>query len=118
MKFDKTFQVSSASAVSWSRLLDDDNPIHEPEGGAVHPGPANLAYLISAVLEALPGARLIKLHTRFLAPLVAPCEARVEGEWRVSGSPDGGETLTVTAILLSAGDPKARLEAELWRPRG
>lgn len=116
MIFRKAFQVTSASAGSWSRLLDDDNPIHEAEGGAIHPGPANLAYLISAVLEALPGARLIRVHTRFLAPLVAPCEARVEGEWRVNGSLDGGETLTVTAILLSAGGPNARLEAQLWRP--
>lgn len=117
MKFSKAFQVDAASARSWSRLLDDDNPIHEPEGGAVHPGPANLAYLISAVLEALPGARLIKVHTRFLAPLVAPCEASVEGEWWLDKSSDNGEILRVTAALLSADDPKARFEAELWRPR-
>ncbi len=116
MKFSKAIRVAADSAASWSRLLDDDNPIHEPEGGAVHPGPANLAYLISAVLEALPGARLIKVHTRFLAPLVAPCEASVEGEWLVSSASGEIETVQVTATLLSAGEPKARLEAELWRP--
>ncbi|MFZ8886793.1 MAG: hypothetical protein ACO4AL_11005 [Steroidobacteraceae bacterium] len=110
------FTVPDGHAEAWSRLLKDDNPIHGAEGGAVQPGPANLAYLISAVMERFPGSRVLKLQARFLSPLIAPCEASVTCEVLESRASGDGERLTLQATLLSGGEPRTRMEATLWRP--
>lgn len=110
------FTVPEGHAEAWSLLLKDDNPIHGAGGGAVQPGPANLAYLISAVMERFPGSRVLKLQARFLLPLIAPCEASITCEVLETLASGDGERLTLQATLLSGGEPRTRMEATLWRP--
>lgn len=66
--------VSGADMAEWSAILRDDNPIHLDRDAAetagfgprrVNPGPANLAYAISAVLSADPTAEFAEITAFF-----------------------------------------------------
>ena len=59
----------------WAEVLRDPNPIHlDPKAVAakglgdrvINQGPANLAYIITALQAAYPGARLLSLDVRYL----------------------------------------------------
>ncbi|MFM7066484.1 MAG: hypothetical protein ACKO0U_06610 [Gammaproteobacteria bacterium] len=69
--------ISLADVREWARLLDDANPLHEAAGGAVIPGPALLAVVLSAVKRLLPGSRVITVASRFTATVAAPANITV-----------------------------------------
>src|SRR3569833_2491090 len=59
----------------WSEVIHDPNPIHlDPKAVAakglgdrvINQGPANLAYIITRLQTAYPGARLLSLDVRYL----------------------------------------------------
>lgn len=67
--------VSAADMQVWAQVLRDPNPIHlDPKAVAarglgdrvINQGPANLAYIISMLQAALPGARVRSLDVRYL----------------------------------------------------
>lgn len=70
------YEVQAAAMVPLAAMLGDPNPIHlDPAAVAaaglgdrvINQGPANLAYIVNMLGEALPGYRLEKLDSRFLA---------------------------------------------------
>ncbi|HEY3850851.1 MAG TPA: MaoC family dehydratase [Steroidobacteraceae bacterium] len=74
----KPFRIASVSPEgmkAWAKFLHDPNPIHldpavvKAKGlgdRVINQGPANLAYLINMLQEALPGARIESLEVRYV----------------------------------------------------
>ena len=67
--------VSAADMHDWAQVLRDPNPIHlDPQAvkakglgdRVINQGPANLAYVITMLQSALPGARLCLLDARYV----------------------------------------------------
>lgn len=67
--------VSADSMRAWAVFLKDPNPIHLDRQAVqacglgnrlINQGPANLAYIISMLRQALPGARLRELDVRYV----------------------------------------------------
>lgn len=67
--------VSADSMRAWAVFLKDPNPIHLDRQAVqacglgnrlINQGPANLAYIISMLRQALPGARLRQLDVRYV----------------------------------------------------
>ncbi len=72
----------------WSVVLRDPNPIHlDPEAArakglgsrVINQGPANVALVINALLEAFPRSRIEQLRVRFLDNVFAGETVRVRG---------------------------------------
>ena len=68
-------RIDAASMKLWSKLLHDPNPIHLDRDAVramglgdrlINQGPANLACIISMLLQALPDARLESLDVRYV----------------------------------------------------
>lgn len=68
-------RVSAESMRAWAGFLKDPNPIHLDRQAVqacglgdrlINQGPANLAYVISMLQQALPGARLCELDVRYV----------------------------------------------------
>ncbi len=66
--------ISGPDMAKWSAILRDDNPIHLDRDAAaaagfghrrVNPGPANLAYAISAVMSVDPNAQFTEINAFF-----------------------------------------------------
>ena len=67
--------VSAQTMRAWAGFLNDPNPIHLDRAAVqacglgerlINQGPANLAYIISMLQWALPGARLRELDVRYV----------------------------------------------------
>lgn len=67
--------VSADSMRAWAVFLEDPNPIHLDREAVqacglgnrlINQGPANLAYVISMLRQALPGASLRELEVRYV----------------------------------------------------
>ena len=67
--------IDPRAMVVWSEILQDPNPIHLDVEAVkamglgtrrINQGPANLAYLINAVLLSFPGARIEQIENRFI----------------------------------------------------
>jgi len=99
------FEVESVSAErmrTLAALLRDPTPIHfAPEvvqqlgmgEKVINQGPANVGYVINALLEAAPDARIEHLHVRFLANVFA--EDRVVAGGTVERADDDSAELAV-----------------------
>lgn len=102
--------VSGPDMAEWCAMLRDDNAIHLRRDAAeaagfgprrVNPGPANLAYVISAAMAARPDVQFAEIGAFFAGnvfedddltvTLAAPGEARL--------SANGRETPVLTATL-------------------
>jgi acyl dehydratase len=83
-------------------VLDDPNPIHlDPEAvralgmgdRVVNQGPANFAWVLDMLREAVPGAEILDLKVRLLANVFA--EDRVVAAGRVEAVEDGRVSCSV-----------------------
>lgn len=96
-------RVRGEDMAEWCALLRDDNAIHLSRAAAaaagfgprrVNPGPANLAWLISARLCADPGAEFSRIAAQF--------HGNVFEDDIVAVSPDGTALLRGGDTLLTA----------------
>lgn len=69
-----TPRIDGAAMAEWCAMLRDDNAIHLDRGAAaaagfgprrVNPGPANLAYVISAALQDDPARQITRVTAQF-----------------------------------------------------
>lgn len=104
--------ISAEAMRTWCTLLRDENPIHLDGAAAaalgfgpdpVNPGPANLAYLLNMMIEALPTQDIAEVEARFLGQAVAGDSVRASGE-AVPGSTGSYDTRLARgdAVLLTA----------------
>jgi len=102
--------VSPESMKSWAKFLHDPNPIHlDPKAvmakglgdRVINQGPANLAYIISMLQSAFPGAHIETLDVRYVDNVFGGEAVEATGKvLEVSGS---GAAMKITCeILLSA----------------
>ena len=85
--------VSAERMKTLAVVLDDPNPIHLTGDRPVNQGPANLAWVLDMLREALPGARVLDVKVRFLANVFA--RDRVIAAGRVEHVEDGRATCSV-----------------------
>ena len=115
--------IDTAAMREWCEILGDDNPIHLDPATAealgfgprtVNPGPANLAYLLTALEDAAPGATPASLEAAFLGNVMsgdtAVATVEVEGETarldlRVAEENNGpGRTVLIAEVELRMRD--------------
>ncbi|RYD54380.1 MAG: hypothetical protein EOP60_07700 [Sphingomonadales bacterium] len=110
----------------WARALRDPNPIHVDAEAAraaglgdrvINQGPANIGYLVNAVLAHFPGGTIERMDFRFIdnvrggdvataSGVVRSVEATRQGarvECDMVLAVDGNAVLTGTATLLTSG---------------
>jgi 3-hydroxybutyryl-CoA dehydratase len=63
--------VSAERMKALAVVLDDPNPIHLTGPRPVNQGPANIAWVLDMLREALPGVRVVDLEVRLLANVLA-----------------------------------------------
>jgi 3-hydroxybutyryl-CoA dehydratase len=85
--------VSAERMRTLAVVLDDPNPIHLEGPRPVNQGPANIAWVLDMLREALPGARVVDLKVRLLANVLAG--DRVIAAGRVDAVQDGRATCSV-----------------------
>ena len=94
--------VSAENMKALAVVLADPNPIHlDPEAvralgmgdRVVNQGPANFAWVLDMLREAVPGAEILDLKVRLLANVFA--EDRVVAAGRVEAVEDGRATCSV-----------------------
>ncbi|MBV0911060.1 MaoC/PaaZ C-terminal domain-containing protein [Anianabacter salinae] len=101
--------VSGEDMATWCDLLSDDNQIHLSRAAAeaagfgpnrVNPGPANLAFLLSAAMAADPEAGVTRIDARFEGNVVEGDHviARNEGK-ALALYRDGDDRPVVTASI-------------------
>lgn len=104
--------VDPRSMVAWSEILRDTNPIHlDVEAvkamglGArrINQGPANLAYLINAVLLSFPGAKIERIENRFIGNVLEDDMILVTGTVTKVDSLPNASSVTCEMILEVAG---------------
>lgn len=100
--------VTDEDSRSWAVLLRDDNPLHGDSTaadslglgeGLVVPGPAGIAYLMTLLVEAFPGAEIRSFSSRFIAPVIAPTEVAASGVVERRERGHGGEILHLALQL-------------------
>jgi 3-hydroxybutyryl-CoA dehydratase len=79
--------VSAESMKTLAVVLDDPNPIHLVGPRPINQGPANVAWMLDMLREAVPGARIRHLEVRLLANVFAGDKVRAAG--RVETIEDG-----------------------------
>ncbi|WP_028066419.1 MaoC family dehydratase [Solirubrobacter soli] len=85
--------VSAERMKTLAVVLDDPNPIHLEGPRPVNQGPANLAWVLDMLREALPGAQVLRVDVRFLANVLA--RDRVIAAGRVESVQDGRATCSI-----------------------
>lgn len=85
--------VSAERMKTLAVVLDDPNPIHLTGDRPINQGPANIAWVLDMLREALPGARLVDVQVRLLANVLAGDRAIAAG--RVESCADGRATCAV-----------------------
>jgi hypothetical protein len=85
--------VSAEHMKTLAVVLDDPNPIHLTGDRPVNQGPANLAWVLDMLREALPGAQVVDIKARFLANVLA--RDRVIAAGRIDAVEDGRATCSV-----------------------
>jgi acyl dehydratase len=117
--------VTDADARAWAELLGDENPLHTDAAsasasgmgaGLVNPGPAGLGYLITMLLEALPGASMRSIRCKFVAPVMTPVEVVATGCVQRRERRADGEILHATLELHAAGTLAVAAEATVQLP--
>ncbi len=99
--------VSPQGMKAWAGFLRDPNPLHlDPRAVAakglgervINQGPANLAYVISMLQSAFPGARIDTLEVRYVDNVF------------------GGEAVEASGrvLELSGGDDAPQIKCEVW----
>lgn len=105
--------VSGPDMAEWCALLNDDNQIHLTREAAeaagfgpnrVNPGPANLAYLMSAMLTANPDTAFATVDARFTGNVLEDdtLVARVDSD-EATLLRDGNPVVTAT---FTFGEPE------------
>jgi len=120
-----TGMATNADSLAWAQVLRDDNPLHADPAvagqsglgeGLVNPGPAGIAYLMTMLLQAFPGASIRRMQCRFLAPVITPAElvasGTIESRERVAGT----EILHVVLELRARGTPAIAARAVVSIP--
>ena len=107
----QTFVVKPAAMQLWSEILNDPNPIHldvavvRAKGlgdRLINQGPANTAYVITALQNALPDFRLEALRVRFIDNVFAGETVAASGIIRTVEQTARGVRLAC-AVALHAG---------------
>jgi acyl dehydratase len=104
--------VSGDDMADWCRALNDENPIHLDRAAAeangfgprrVNPGPANLAFVMNALLQTDPDADIAEVEAVFLGNVFE------DDALTVSAAPRNGDTPPTRSLDLSRsgddGDP-------------
>lgn len=106
-----TFEITRADLVAYAAASGDQNPIHQDEEialavglpGVIAHGMYTLALVGRAVGEWAPGAEVVELGAKFVAPVVVPAE----GAARVTVTGTAGEwtedRLTLALVVTSDG---------------
>jgi acyl dehydratase len=93
-----TVRVTAESMRLWAEMLRDPNPIHlDPQAvrskglgdRRINQGPANLAYLINALIAAFPGGAIEALDIRFLDNVFE--DERVEAAGQIIAIAESGD---------------------------
>lgn len=104
--------VSPESMVIWADVLRDPNPIHLDRSAVaamglgtmlINQGPANLAYLLNAVLEAYPGAVVERFSSRFVGNVLEGDMVVVSGTVTEIEPTLGGARVTIAMVLQVEG---------------
>ncbi len=95
----KTFTVSIEAAAQWAEILEDGNPLHadatalEARGlgrGIVMPGPANMGYLMTLLMQEFPAAHIEEFQARFTGLVLAPSTVEAHLHvYREESTPNG-----------------------------
>jgi len=97
--------ISAADMQEWAQVLRDPNPLHlDPKAVAarglgdrvINQGPANLAYIITMLQAALPGARVQSFDVRYLDNVFA------------------GDAVEAGAKIVSVGAAGTPVSCEVW----
>ncbi|MCX6400310.1 MAG: MaoC/PaaZ C-terminal domain-containing protein [Propionibacteriales bacterium] len=108
-----TFEITRADLVAYAAASGDQNPIHQDEEialavglpGVIAHGMYTLALVGRALGEWAPGAEVVELGSKFVAPVVVPAE----GAARVTVSGTVGELtddLLALALLVTSDGTK------------
>jgi 3-hydroxybutyryl-CoA dehydratase len=109
----------------WSVVLRDPNPIHlDPEvvrakglgDRVINQGPANVAYVVNALLQAFSGGRLEHLTVRFLDNVYEGEHVFVAGKVTQVDVTDNGQRVRCETTLSSDGRLVLSAEALLLAP--
>lgn len=115
--------VSAEAMRTLAALLRDPTPIHfAPEVVAelgmgdrvINQGPANLGYVLNALLNAAPEGRVERVEVRFLRNVLAEDRAVAGGRVTAGAGDDGRATCDV---WLDAGDGRALEGCAVLGPR-
>lgn len=107
-----TIRVDGGDMAEWCALLRDDNAIHLSRAAAaaagfgprrVNPGPANLAWLVSAALRADPGADFASIAAQFHGNALEDDLLTVSGDGTALCR--GDETLLTATFTLRKDPP-------------
>ncbi|MCU4652115.1 MaoC/PaaZ C-terminal domain-containing protein [Roseibacterium sp. SDUM158016] len=94
--------VPADAMAEWCAALNDDNAIHLDRAAAeangfgprrVNPGPANLAYLLNALMAAGRGNEIVEIEARFLGNVLEGDRVLVAGTPATPGMEDTRLTL-------------------------
>jgi acyl dehydratase len=104
--------VTERDTKAWAEILDDDNPLHsDPEAlaargvgrGIVSPGPANIGYLMTLLLNCFPGSEIEAFEARFVGLVLAPSEVEARGRIEREESTPTGRVLHCSLELHAVG---------------
>ncbi|MAM61292.1 MaoC/PaaZ C-terminal domain-containing protein [Maritimibacter sp. UBA3975] len=105
--------ISGDDMAAWCALLSDDNQIHLSREAAeaagfgpnrVNPGPANLAYLLSAAMEADPEANVTRIEARFLGNVLEDDDLTARSDGDTATLTRAGEATPVLTATFRFGD--------------
>ena len=106
--------VKPESMRLWAQILRDPNPIHlDPQAvrakglgdNVINQGPANLAYLITMLQRAFPGAVLESLDVRYAGMVYGGDAVEASGSIREVVMGESGMRTTCEVSLSAAGRP-------------
>jgi acyl dehydratase len=117
--------ITERDAMEWAQILDDGNPLHSDADalaahgigrGIVNPGPANMGYLMTLLLNSFPGASIEEFDARFVGIVLAPSEVEACGRIEREELSPTGRILHCSLELRAAGaiavTAKARLRVD------
>ncbi|CCW17365.1 MaoC-like dehydratase [Sphingobium indicum BiD32] len=113
-------KINPEAMKQWAIFLADPNPIHLDVAAVrakglgdrvINQGPINVAYMMNALLQAFPGARIESMTSRFLdnvyggEKIIASARIDAVGEGRIScsvtlESVDRGAVCSANAVIL------------------
>jgi acyl dehydratase len=118
--------VDARSMPVWARALRDPNPIHVDPGAAkaaglgdtvINQGPANIGYMLGALLRRFPDATIERMEFRFLDNVKAGDVAVASGAVVSEESLPSGRRLNCELTLSVSGRPVLTGTASVTVPR-